>query len=350
MIIPESGCVLERTDKLTGTALCRQELGKKEVEAYSVYGLVAGWITPEVVNSVARNIGALTEQVMSYSNNKKIQSYSNTGGYLASEGTKVGLELIKYLASNADRAFPIKGIIKLMRYCTEEEMGSFIQDVAVSEIIAALPIRNDIGYKIFINSRIDSPDEVMAINYSKKELEHIGLLLYFMVRAKCSVEEIKYKRRLYQSLCVMGVENRMKDYEAKYRDGAKSRATQVFEACAGFQNLKQNKLKIDGRYFSRVVKKMSYYVPQDSGIERQSLVIASQGIDAFIDKDADMAINTIGQAVALFSDAHRKSVDDIKQDCHKCLVAQGVEGNLVCNEIMPASDEIRKYYDDLEVK
>lgn len=349
MILPEN--VIERTDKLSGASLCRKELcNKKEINTYSAVGVLSQVITPEVINVLSSNIGALTQKFAASSQKEKIYQYSDLIGYLAGEGAKTGLSIIKKIAVNIDKMIPLKGIIQLMRYCAEEQTGSFIQDTTVAEIIAALPIKNDTGYHIYANKLIESPDEIMKINYSYSELENIGFLLYFMTRAKCSEEEIKkYRPKLLQSLHVINMENKIKDYEIQYRKSARDKAEQIQEACCSFENMQKNNIKINLKYFSKVVKKMSYYMPAGCDIQRQSLIVASQGMEALMNKDLNMGINVAGQAMALVIDSCNKSKDDMKEECHKFLVEkEGIEGNIVSGKIEPASKDIGEYYNDLE--
>ena len=351
MILPEN-VVIERTDKLSGAGLCRKELGSiKEINSYSTVGVLARIINDELINTLSVNIGSLTQKVMGNSQNEKTCQYSDVAGFLAAEGTKSLLELVKKVAVNTDKMIPLKGIIQLMRYCAEEQPGSFIQDTTVAEIIAALPIKNDKGYHIYVNKLIKSPDEIMKINYSDDELENIGFLLYFMTRAMCSKEELKKCRpRLLQSLSVIGMGNRMQDYESQYLKSVKDKTKQIQETCCSFANMQRSNIKINLKYFSKVVRKMSYYMPADCDIQRQSLLVASQGLDALINKDVNMGINVAGQAMALVIDSCDKSREDyMKQECHKYLVnKEGIEGNTVSEKIEPASEDIGRYYNDLK--
>jgi len=349
MIIPEREITIEHADTISGASLCRKELGNiKKVGAYTRVGLLARFITPEIVNAFSSNVGSLAQNFADNSQNENIQKYSDGMGYLAAEGTKVSLGAIKQLALNTDKMISLKGIIQLMRYCSEGQSDSFIQDTTVAEIIASLPIKNDTAYHIFSDKVIASPRDIMGIQYTYSELESIGFLLYFMVRARCSAEELKYKSRLLESLRFIEMENRMQDYEIQYRSSGQDKAVQIKEACCSFENMRRSNIRINGKYFSKVVKKLSYYMPADCEVQRRSLLVTSQGMDALINRDANLGINAVGQALALITDSCRKSKDNVEEECHKYLVQkEGIEGNVVSTEIMPASKEIGEYFDDL---
>lgn len=351
MIIPKQEIIVERTDKLSGVGLCRKELGNvREIKEYSKFGLLAHWLTPEVVNQLAANVGGLVQTRASLSQNQQVQNLNELIGYTASEGTKVGLEIIKKIAINADKMIPLKGILQLMRYCSDGETDSFIQNTTVAEIIAALPINNDKAYHIYSHNIIASPEVVSdTINYSYSELENIGFLLYYMVRAKCDLEELKYREHLQRCLRAIGMENKKQDYEIQYRKSAPDKARQIQETCCGFENMRKENMKLNAKYVSKVVKKMSYYMPKDCENQQHMLIIASQGMDAIIDKDPNLGINVLGQAVALVTDTFRckSEKDDAKEACHSYLVQEGVEGNFISKEIIPASEDIAEYYDDM---
>lgn len=353
MIIQKQEIIIDHADKLSGTALCRKDFCsaiEDEVQGYSIYGIIYNKLSNELIEKIGANIGNFVEKCTSYSKNEKIQNRSKGIGYISGEGTKMGLCFIKNVALSKDKMLQLEGIIKLMRYCTDEQIDSFIQDVTVSEIIAALPIDNERAYTIYTGEPIQTLEEIWRIYYSKDELENIGYLLYFMVRAKCTLEEVKRQVNLMKVLSAIGMQNKISDYEMQYRNNGNKKMYQIYEACSAFQNLKENKVTIDFKYFSKVIKKLSYYTLADCGIHRQGLVIPSRGIDAIIEKDINLGINVVGEAIALAQDIRKskKQVNDIQDECHKCLVAQGVEGNFISSKIIPAADEICNYYNDMK--
>lgn len=92
------------------------------------------------------------------------------------------------------------------------------------------------------------------------------------------------------------------------------------------------------RYLGRVAKKLSYYMPTETG--QVATELTGKAIQSYADKDNESFINTCGEAVSYIISHNTKNNDDIKEECRKCIVEnQGIEGS-TADKIMKSGEDI----------
>lgn len=344
MIVSKKG-TSDNIHNIAGAGITREmalRYSSEDEHCYCVLGAIASILSEEFINCVSSNVSMITNAAANIFINKKIseydskKDYSKAISYLSGEITKLGLCTVRNLAIKYDRLKPIEGIIQMIKYCKGEKT-SFVMDVTTSELLMTLPISNNKAKRIYLDKIITSTDELSGVSYKNTEKKIIGSYLYYMLKA--AGQNVDSNIQFRNCIEFLDLESMVYDFKESYYDNAMMKKKQVFyakELVNSFGSVPN--VHFDVGYLGRVAKKLSYYMPTETG--QVATELTGKAIQSYADKDNESFINTCGEAVSYIISHNTKNNDDIKEECRKCIVEnQGIEGS-TADKIMKSGEDI----------